>query len=599
MTGVPALEARQKAQDIPSDWRLTRRLMHYMTLQPRRFALSLLLYPLNAICIVLPPYIVQQIFDKAIKNHDERQLAWLCVAYLGAIAMEYATGFASEYSLSLLGQEAMTLLRRDMFAHVQKLSASFFDKNPIGRILTRLTNDVEALSEVFASGSITIIGDCLTIVAVLAMMLRLSWALTGFASLVAIPMVILGLVFQRYARSAFTRIRLHIARINTYLSEHISGMSVVQIFGQEKRVVHEFEQLNAEYRDANRQAIFFDAALYAVVEAIGTAAVAAMIWSSAADLADGVITAGVLIAFIQYIRRFFIPLRDLSTKYTVLQSAFAAAERAFALLDEPLVVRDATAPKPVHRLQEAIVLQDVWFSYRNNPLAEDYVLRGINLTVKRGERVALVGATGSGKSTVLKLLNRFYDVQRGAIMLDGVDVRELDLHGLRRLYAVVLQDAHLFSGSLMENLAFADHITPEAVRQAMASIRADRILEHLPQGYDTPVRELGANFSAGEKQLLALARALALDPDVLILDEATSNVDSETESHIQAALDILLQNRTAVVVAHRLSTIEKMDRIVVLSRGEIVEQGDHASLLRQGGVYHKLVELHSKRNVSE
>ncbi len=595
--GVTALETVQKPSTFNSDMHLAKRLLHYLTMQPRRLAFSLLWYPLNALCVVVPPWVLQQIFDKAIKQHDQKLLMWLCLAYLGSVVTEYATGFLSEYTLGQLGQEAMTQLRRDLFAHVQKLSTSFFDKNPIGRILTRLTNDVEALSEIFATGAISIIGDGLTVVMVFAMMLKLSYELTGYASLVALPMVVVGLVFQRYARTAFVSIRLHIARINTYLSEHISGMSVVQIFGQEKRVVREFEQLNAEYRDANRQAIFFDAALFSVVEAIGTAAVAAMIWSSAVDLADGAITAGVLVAFIQYIRRFFVPLRDLSTKYTVLQSAFAAAERTFALLDEPVQVQSAATSAPVGKLRDKIELKNVWFSYRPDPGPNDYVLRGIDLTVKRGERVALVGATGSGKSTILKLLNRFYDVQKGSLSIDGADVRSLDLQQLRRLFAVVLQDAYLFSGSLMENLAFADHITQAAVKQAMQTIGADRILSHLPEGYDTQVRELGANFSAGEKQLLALARALALDPDVLVLDEATSNVDSETESRIQTALDLLLKNRTAVVVAHRLSTIERMDRIVVLGRGAIIEQGDHATLMRLGGTYQKLVELHAAPSV--
>lgn len=574
------------------DAHLTRRLWKYFLASPGQVTLSFMLYPLNALCVIVPPYVIQQILDKAISAHRPELLLPLTGVYLAALCLEYLTGFGSEYSMSVLGQRSMHTLRRDLFAHVQRLPASFFDRNPIGRILTRLTSDVEALSDVFASGAITIIADVLTVVAVVAMMLWLDVRLTAFAFLVVPPLVGLAAFFQRYARTAFRDIRKHVARLNTFLAEHISGMSVVQIFGQQARTQREFEQLNADYRDANRQAIFFDAALYAVVEAIGTSAVAALIWYSASDLAQGAITAGTLVAFFQYIRRFFVPIRDLSTKYTVLQSAFAAAERTFSLLDEPQHIVSAAEAKPLPRLQNALELRDVWFSYRGAVTGDkDWTLRGVNLTVRRGERVALVGSTGAGKSTVLKLLNRFYDVQRGAVLVDGLDARAYDLHQLRALFAVVLQDVHLFTGTLLQNLAFSDRISEAAARSAMAAVGGDAFVQRLPQGYDTPVQELGTNFSAGERQLLALARALALDPEVLILDEATSNIDSETEARIQSALDVLLQGRTAVVVAHRLSTIQKVDRILVFKHGQVVEEGDHATLMRRGGVYRTLVEL--------
>ena len=586
-----ATEAVMGESGPRTDARLVSRLWQYFLASPGQVGLSFLLYPLNALCVIVPPYVIQQIMDKAISQHRPDMLLPLTAAYLAALALEYVTGFASEYTMSVLGQRSMHTLRRDLFAHVQRLPAAFFDRNPIGRILTRLTSDVEALAEVFATGAITIIADVLTVIAVVGMMLWLDVRLTAFAFLVVPPLVGLAAFFQRYARNAFRNIRKHIARLNTFLAEHISGMSVVQIFGQEARTLREFETLNADYRDANRQAIFFDAALYAVVEAIGTSAVAALIWYSAADLSTGLVTAGTLVAFFQYIRRFFVPIRDLSTKYTVLQSAFAAAERTFSLLDEPHTVVSAAAAKPLPQLQTALQLRDVWFSYRPVTQDKDWTLRGVNLTVRRGERVALVGSTGAGKSTVLKLLNRFYDVQRGAVLVDGEDVRAYNLQDLRSLFAVVLQDVHLFSGTLLQNLAFSDRISEDAAKAAMQSVGAEGFVQRLPQGYQTPVQELGTNFSAGERQLLALARALALDPQVLILDEATSNIDSETEARIQTALDVLLKNRTAVVVAHRLSTIQKVDRIVVFKHGQVVEEGDHATLMRQGGVYRTLVDL--------
>jgi ATP-binding cassette subfamily B protein len=554
-------------------------------------AASFLLYPLNALCVVVPPYLLKQILDSAIPQGDMRRLYMFSGLYLLALVMEYASGFAAELVMSILGQRAMQRLRQDLFDHVQRLSIVYFERNPIGRILTRLTTDVEALGDVFATGAVTIVADILTVLAVVSMMLYLDVRMTLIALCVVPPMVGLAAGFQRYAREAFRSIRTHIARINTFLAEHVSAMGVVQAFCQQKRTQSEFDALNEAYRDANRQAIFFDAALYAVVEAIGTIAVAVLIWFGAKDLSRGAVSAGLLVAFIQYVRRFFVPIRDLSTKWTVLQSALAAAERTFNLLSEPVTLTEPVQAVPVQGFNDALALKRVWFSYAANPQAEtDWVLRDIELTVQRGERVALVGSTGSGKTTLLKLLNRSYDVQRGEVSLDGRDVRQLRLAELRRCFAVVLQDVHLFSGTIMENLTFARRVTPEAARRAIDMVQANALIDRLPQGYDSPVQELGGNFSAGERQLLALARALALDPSILILDEATSNIDSDTEARIQRALDVLLEGRTAVIVAHRLSTIQKVDRIVVMQQGRIVQVGNHNALMQSPGVYRSLVE---------
>ena len=577
--------------DGGADWSLIKRLLSYVGAHKRLFVSALVLYPIDAIAVVLPPYLVRQMLDVAIPARDTDLLEILALVYLTALVVEYSTGFSAQLAMSVLGQRAMRTLRSDLFTHVQKLPARYFDQNPIGRVLTRLTNDVEALGDVFATGAVTVLGDLITLIAVVSMMLWLDVRLTLFAFLVVPPLVVLVVIFRVFARRAFRAILRRLARINTFLNEHIAGMSVVQIFRQQERTAAEFARLNESYRDANHTAILYDALLFSIVEAIGTAAVAALIWYGAVDLSTGLVGAGTLVAFIQYIRRFFIPIRDLSMKYTIIQSALAAAERCFQLLDEAITIRSPANARPVAAVRHELALRRVWFSYRDPPTEADWVLRGLDLEVRRGERVALVGGTGSGKTTTLKLLNRFYDVQEGAVTVDGVDVRELELGELRRLFAVVLQDVHLFTGTVMDNLAFTDTVTEADLRRAARAVQLDPIVTRLPRGYRAKVQELGANFSAGERQLFAFARALALDPEVLVLDEATANVDSETEARIQAALAVLLEGRTAIIVAHRLSTIRKVDRIVVLQRGRAVEQGSHEQLMAREGVYRRLVEL--------
>lgn len=590
MSSEPAIGSEEQGFDRSADWGLTKRLFAYLWRDPALFGLSALMYPINALAVVVPPLLVRWILDDAIPSRDVTQVMWLSVAYLGALVLEFATGFGAIVAMGVLGQRALRSLRSELFRHVQRLPASFYDRNPIGRVLTRLTNDIDSLSDVFATGAITIIADLFIIVGVVSMMFALDVKLTLWSFLVVPPLIGLAAIFQRFARKAFREIRRHLARINAYLSEHLVGMSVVQVFRQEERTAREFDELNQEYLRANQSAITFDALLFSIVDAIGTGAVAMILWFGAPALADGVVGAGTLVAFMQYIRRFFIPVRDLSQKYTVLQSAFAASERIFRLFDEPRKIRSRSGARPITAVESEIRFENVDFAYRENPNDEDLVLRNVSFTVQRGEHVALVGPTGSGKTTILKLLNRFYDVTRGAIRVDGVDLREVDLDNLRRLYAVVLQDIYLFSGTVMENLQFGEHADDSAVRNAAKAVQAHRFISALPDGYATQVRELGANFSGGERQLLAFARALAADPQILVLDEATSSVDSETEAQIQHALDVLMRDRTAVIVAHRLSTIRKADRILVLDGGRIVQEGTHAELVATPGLYHELVE---------
>lgn len=581
-----------------ADWRMLKRLLVHVTRDKRLLAFALITYPLDALSVVIPPFLVRQILDVAIPRRDPSLLLWLCLAYLGALILEYVAGFSSLLSMGILGQRGMQSLRSQLFAHVQRLPASFFDRNPIGRTLTRLTNDVEALSDVFATGAVTIIADIITICGVVGMMLWLDVRLTLFSFIVVPPLVLLAAVVQRYARVAFREIRKHIARINAFLSEHIGGMGVVQTFRQEERTIREFETLGFEYRDANRSSIFYDALLFSAVEAIGTTAVAVLIWYGAIDMTTGLVGAGTLVAFVQYIRRFFVPIRDLSTKFTVLQSALAAAERIFQLLDEKVTIASNAKAHAMPKLMRAVDFDDVWFAYREPKDDADWILRGVNIRIAKGERVALVGATGSGKTTILKLLTRFYEPQKGHVAIDGIDVRDIDLTELRRAFAVVLQDVHLFSGTVLENLSFGADVSEDQVRSAARMVQADGFIERLEKGYATEVAEWGSNFSAGERQLLAFARAMVTNPQVLVLDEATSNVDTETEARIDHALDVLLENRTAIIVAHRLSTVRKVDRIIVLQRGQIVEEGSHSELMKRGGLYQRLVELQFREDTS-
>ncbi|MBT6175636.1 MAG: ABC transporter ATP-binding protein [Deltaproteobacteria bacterium] len=573
---------------LKKDSHLIRRLFYYLGQHKALFMTALLLYPVSALAIVLPPYLVQQILDVAIPNADMDLLYALSGGYLLALVVDYVSGLSSQFAMSVLGQRSMRSLRNDLFSHMQKLPQSYFDVNPIGRTLTRLTNDVESLAEIFATGAVTIISDLITIIAIVSAMLYLDPGMTLYAFVVVPPLILATVVVQRFAREAFRAVRKHLSRINTFLSEHLPGMTVVQAFAQEARTIGAFGELNVAYRNANHKAIRLDASLFSIVEAMGTVAVAVLVFNGAEDLAAGTVQAGVLVAFIQYIRRFFIPIRDLSAKYTILQSAFAGAERVFKLLEEPITLSSADNAQSVKPMRQGLEFKGVDFAYKEGKAGPDWVLQDIDLKIQPGEKVALVGPTGSGKTTILKLLNRLYDVQKGSITYDGVDLKELNLEQLRRRFAVVLQDVYLFSGSIRDNLKLAADVPEDKIQEAAKIVQAADFIGKLPEGYDTEVKELGANFSAGERQLLAFARALVLDPDILVLDEATSNVDSETEARLQHALDVLLEGRTALIVAHRLSTIRKVDRIVVLQHGKIVQQGSHDELIKVEGLYQQL-----------
>jgi ATP-binding cassette subfamily B multidrug efflux pump len=487
--------------------------------------------------------------------------------------------------MATTGQSAMRDLRRAVFAHVLRLHVGFFDRYPVGRLVTRATNDVENVAEMFSAGIVALVTDLLKMLG-FAVALFLVNAKLALCTFVVVPfLAVAAILFRLKVREAFRMVRVRIARINTHIQETITGMKVVQLFTREARNLRDFDAMNASHRDAWKMSIRYDALLFSAVEAAQNITITIIVWYG-----TGIAEAGVIYVFIDWMRRFFMPLRDLSAKYSVMQSSMASSERIFQLLDTAPVVSEPAQPQrpPRGAGSGRVEFQDVWFAYQD----QDWVLRGISFAVEPGEKVALVGATGAGKTTVIKLLTRLYDVTRGRILLDGVDVRELPQAELRRRVATVLQDVVLFSGSVADNIGLGrPDIGRDAIERAARSVQAHRFVEALPQGYDTPVRERASNLSAGQRQLLSFARALAHGADVLVLDEATSSIDRETEAMVQRGIHVLMERQTSIAIAHRLSTIRDVDRIYVLRGGRIVETGSHDELLAAGGLYQRLYRL--------
>jgi len=580
---------QDEALDKNYDARLLRRLLVYLRPYRGLTALAVLLLLTGAGLALVGPVLTQRALDVAIPARDTGLLGTLAALFLAALVFEFVVEYGQTLLTTYLGQRVMYDLRMQIFGHLQRLSISYFDRNPVGRLMTRVTSDVETLNELFSSGVVTVFGDVFTLLAIMSMMLWIDWRL-ALVTFAVIPLVWLtARIFRRRVRQAFGDIRVRLARLNAYLQERLSGMRVVQLFGREADSAARFAELNQEHLEAHRRSITIYAVFFPVVELLTAVAMALLLYYGGLRALGGTITVGVLAAFIQLTRRFFQPLQDLSEKFNLLQSAMASSERVFALLDQPVTVLEPVnplrLPEPV---RGEVRFEGVWFRYSPEG---PWVLRDVSFTASPGQTIALVGHTGAGKTTIVNLLLRFYDPDRGRILIDGVDIRQLSTSDLRSLIGFVQQDLFLFVGDIQHNLTLDAPIPPEAARQAARRVGADRFIERLPAGYDHRLGERGRSLSVGERQLLSFARALALDPTILVLDEATSSVDAQAEGQIQRAIAELMSGRTSLVVAHRLSTILHADEILVLQHGEIRERGSHRELLAQQGLYQRLYQL--------
>ncbi|MFO0729034.1 MAG: ABC transporter ATP-binding protein [Myxococcota bacterium] len=567
---------------------LVRRLWRFVAPHKATLTIALISYPIASALHLIQPYLVKVAIDEHFIPRKPEGFGLIVLFFISAVVLEFVARFGQTWLSQLLGQQVTKDLRVALFHHLQKVDVSFIEKNPIGRLMTRVTNDVESISEMFSTGAVSILGDLVTLTGIVVMMLVLDWKLTLIAFAIVPALVGVVWLFRAPARNAFRDTRTATARLNATLSEAIAGMSIIQVFRQEGAAFADFDEVNQTYRQANLRSIRYDAMTYAIVEGLSTMAIGSMFYFGAHYVVGGTFEIGVFVAFVDYLRRFFGPITELSTKYTVMQSAFASAERCVHLLDQvPSIVAPPGPTKDLGPIQE-LQFQDVSFGYsKDSP-----VLTKLNLSIRRGEKIAIVGPTGAGKSTIVKLLARFYDVTEGALLMNGVDVRKVDPAELRKHLAVVLQDAYLFDGSIRDNITLGrTDLTQADLDRAAERTRASEVIKKLEKGWDTSVGERGARLSSGERQLIAFARALAHDPELLILDEATSAVDPETEALIQTGLAALLEERTAVVIAHRLSTVRKADRIVVLASGRVIEEGPHEALLAQGGFYRNLYEL--------
>ena len=521
---------------------------------------------------------------------DLRGLAGVAALYALILAVGFVAHWLQSYLMQFVGQRVMADLRGQMFDHLQRLPMAFFNRAPVGRLVTRVTNDVDALNDLVTSGVVAIFGDIATLVGIAAIMLWMNWRL-ALAAFIVLPVVAAVTErFRRRSRGIYRAVRTRLARLNAFLNEHIMGMTVTQLFNRQPRTLRRFGALNTELFDANLDSTRNYSLFYPAIQFLGSAGVAVLLWYGGGQVVRHATTLGVLVAAIQYAERFFDPLRDLSDKFNILQTAMASSERIFRVLDEPVLVQDVPAPVPMPAADGRIEFKDVWFSYDND---DTWALRGISFAIEPGEAVALVGHTGAGKTSILNLLTRFYDPQHGQVLVDGVDVRQVAQRELRRRIGLVLQDVFLFAGTVESNIRLANPaLSTEEVRRIAERVGADRFISVLPGGYAAELRERGGGLSVGQKQLIAFARALAADPEILlVLDEATSNVDAETEALIQRAVATALRGRTSVTIAHRLSTVRHADRILVLHKGRIAEQGRHEDLLRHNGIYAKLYRL--------
>jgi ATP-binding cassette subfamily B protein len=570
------------------DARLMARVLRYLRPYWKLLTVSLVFLLLQTGTQLLGPYITKVAIDRYIATKDLQGLDLMALAYVGVVILGFIVLFIQTYTTQYTGQRAMHDLRMDIFSHLQKQDMAYFDRNAVGRLMTRTVNDVETLNELFSTGVVGLLSDVAIVFGIAAMMLWLNWQL-ALVCLAAFPIILyVSRFYRRRAREVYRESRLILGRLNAGLQENIAGIATIRAFGQEAKMYRRFQEINFRYRDVLLRSIRYNAVFFPVIELFSALSVGLLLWYGGHLVMNDAIQAGVMVAFIQYIQRMYQPIRDLAEKYNIMQAAMASSERIFALLDTVETIKNPSSPKRVEDVAGEIEFKDVWLSYRPG----EPVLKGISFRVRPGEKVALVGATGGGKTSIIAALSRFYDVDRGAILIDGVDVREWNKQELRRHLGLVLQDVFLFSGDIANNITLGDRrIDEKRMLEAARRTHIAPFIEKLPNRYQEEVQERGSTLSQGQRQLLSFSRALAFDPRILILDEATSSVDTQTEMLIQEALNELLKNRTALIIAHRLSTIQHADRILVIHKGEIWEQGTHAELRARGGLYARLYDL--------
>ena len=583
-------EALGKAYDA----RLMRRLLRYLRPHWWLVGLAVMILAAAAGLEIIGPWLTKIALDDAIPQKDGGLLATLAMAYLGAMLLTFLLQYAQRILTTWLGQRIMYDLRREIFQKFQRLDLKYYDKNPVGRLMTRITSDVETLNELFSSGIVTVFGDVFTLLFIVAAMLRMDWQLALVAFSVLPFVAWAAFLFRARIREAYRDIRVRLARINAFLHERFTGVGVVQLFGREEEDSERHDQVNRKYLEAHLRSITYYALFFPIIELFTAVALALIIWSGGASILEGTVTVGVVAAFLQYARRFFRPIQDLSEKYNLLQGAMASSERIFRLLDTEISILDPPEPRSLPTpTRGEIEFRDVWFAYQNTEKGDpDWVLKGVDFRVEPGQKVAIVGHTGAGKTTLINLLMRFYDPQKGEILLDGVPIRDVRIQDLRDRVGLVLQDVFLFSRDVAYNIRLGSRDMGDLqIREAAKRVGAEGIIQRLPKKYEQPLGERGSTLSVGERQLLSFARALAFDPAILILDEATSSVDSEVEARIEEATNELMRDRTSLVIAHRLSTVQGADGILVFHHGEIREMGTHQELLDRGGIYARLYEL--------
>ena len=590
-------ETLQKKRKGSVDLYIVSRLLAYLKPYKTLIVVAIAITIAGSFLGPLRPYLTKIAIDDYIAKGDLNGLTTISIFLAGAIILDGVKQYITTWMTQIIGQKAVFDIRMDIFTHLQKLPARFYDRNPIGRLITRSTNDVESLNEMLSSGIITILGDLLQLFFIVVLMIWSDWQLTLIVLSILPLMIYATIKFKNKVRAAFQDVLTNLARLNTFFQEHITGVTIVQLFNREARESKKYAGINADHRDANIRTVFYFSIYYPLIEVLSSAAAGLVIWYSGIRLLKADLTIGVVVSFVQYIWLFFRPLQHLSDRFNVIQTAIASSDRIIRLLDEQEGIENPSGMHHLTAFRDTIRFNNVWFAYDQ----ENWILKDISFEIRHGEKIAIVGATGSGKTTLINILSKLYPFHKGSITIDGIQLQDIDEHSLRKLVGVVMQDVFLFSGTIKENLAFGNpDVSDDTIREAATIVGADRFIDQLPDKYEYKVLENGTGLSSGQKQLIAFVRALLYNPEILVLDEATSSVDTETETLIDSATANLMKNRTSIIIAHRLSTVQKADRIIVLHKGVIRETGNHQELLANRGLYYKLYLLqHPEQTISK